>query len=1130
MSIDYTKIDQNEVRDELINLLQQTPSFKNASFSGTVLYDLVNALSYISSLYGFYVNQIANEPFLDTAKQYKNINRLANTLNYRPIGKGSAKLSIASSLTKDYVLKNPEGFIEIPTYSQFPCVNNTSKGEPCIFVNEKPISIQIKQFGVHCLTHVDIEYVGEIIMNNKLQNNKILIRGQAKKPIQIIYQDVVYTFEDTIYSEPHASLLSFEVGIEYSLLVRKDITIGFALVIKPKTVEVDDNEIVRFVVNSDRSITIVQNFSLKKMYLGRTGFNNLNNVIFQTIPLYSKPTSVGKINMIIPRYSSAFEVLSKGEVYSFSSKTEDVIISTGDIEDAYFKDGKDVFILLKINDVSKKWYNASLILKKQTELEKNDTIIGYIPFNSENFDNGNLKSFTNTFLGTNKQGVVSFVDGDTTKRVIFEKEFDFGLENEYIPLNNSKNYSVVLSTNDNIQAYISDQRTTGFKINVEQARGFSGNVYWTATEYEKTEVEEKLVDISAISSNSLIEDYSVILQPSYNTNVWASDLSLSGFKICSRYSFVGFVDYLIISQNSSQDVVYPVLVGEQIFSKGQDRKEIQFERPMLNTDYSLFLTPSSNTRTWWENKTVDGFTLVVERDTDFSGIVQWQLYISTFSGSIKFGGGNNTYGEPEIKFVDLNETTYLDYIVQGIPKISLIKEDGLINTLVNGLQLTYNTDITINPGISFEIDDDTISYNNIRVLVKTGETWVEWTEIKNVSTAITSNSNVFDVRINKDKKIGIKFGNNDYFGKNPLGSQIAIIGMQCVGVEGNINNNTLSESVITSLNFNTNNIVTTEIAVELLDMLKINKESFFNGTNYPLLVDYSGTQITTDVFTVLQLDSGILGTEVENVESIRKNVTIYKNTQDRFVTSDDYKSIIISSLPDMVLQLEVFNYAEAKDLNLIPVENANYFYNTLFFMMVPHVGTSFTLLQKDFIKKFLDNNSKKITGVDTVILSPMFVPIDVAISYTTRKNSSLIEARNAINNGVYDFFIRKNRSLGETINADDIRNNIDKKNITSLSVMIKEDKKNEFLPGDYNVSISAESYKDKYEDTEKQKLEAQVKKQLRNLIDKGLVQLSQPLFDIEDTSGKRNWTFSGDINLGRFEFPVLGDLIIERKS
>jgi hypothetical protein len=43
-----------------------------------ILYNLANVLAYNAELYTFYLNQVANEVYLDTAKLYKNVNRISN--------------------------------------------------------------------------------------------------------------------------------------------------------------------------------------------------------------------------------------------------------------------------------------------------------------------------------------------------------------------------------------------------------------------------------------------------------------------------------------------------------------------------------------------------------------------------------------------------------------------------------------------------------------------------------------------------------------------------------------------------------------------------------------------------------------------------------------------------------------------------------------------------------------------------------------------------------------------------------------------------------------------------------------------------------------------------------------------
>ena len=178
MSIDYTLVSQDEVRAELINLLRRTPAFKDANFQGSNLYELVNVLSYNSALFGYYLNQIANEPFIESAKLYKNINRIANTLLYNPIGQSSSSVEIVSRLSKEYVLTNNEGFIEIPTYSQFPSKLATSSGTNFVFTNEEPIIIQVRQYGVSFLRQSHIKYTGNIL-SSALDPNRMIVHRMA---------------------------------------------------------------------------------------------------------------------------------------------------------------------------------------------------------------------------------------------------------------------------------------------------------------------------------------------------------------------------------------------------------------------------------------------------------------------------------------------------------------------------------------------------------------------------------------------------------------------------------------------------------------------------------------------------------------------------------------------------------------------------------------------------------------------------------------------------------------------------------------------------------------------------------------------------------------------------------------
>jgi hypothetical protein len=161
-------------------------------------------------------------------------------------------------------------------------------------------------------------------------------------------------------------------------------------------------------------------------------------------------------------------------------------------------------------------------------------------------------------------------------------------------------------------------------------------------------------------------------------------------------------------------------------------------------------------------------------------------------------------------------------------------------------------------------------------------------------------------------------------------------------------------------------------------------------------------------------------------------------------------------------------------------------------------------------------------------LEPIFIPIDLVL-YSNKAGTSPTEARNDIIAGIRSFFERSNRKLGDSITVEAVRNSISPTLINSLSIQLYRDEKQQNTPSDYDVDITPDQYQDPFADVQKQKLQDAIRTELRNLISKGIIQISQPLFDVQDTDGTRNWIYSGDVNLGRFEFPLLGEIVIERK-
>ena len=83
-SVDFTKLDFNDIKSSLKSFLQKQDLFTDYNFDGSALSILLDVLSYNTMYYSFYANMIANEMFLDSATQRDNIVSLSKMLGYVP--------------------------------------------------------------------------------------------------------------------------------------------------------------------------------------------------------------------------------------------------------------------------------------------------------------------------------------------------------------------------------------------------------------------------------------------------------------------------------------------------------------------------------------------------------------------------------------------------------------------------------------------------------------------------------------------------------------------------------------------------------------------------------------------------------------------------------------------------------------------------------------------------------------------------------------------------------------------------------------------------------------------------------------------------------------------------------------
>ena len=83
-SLRVTELDFSGIKNNLINFLQSQDTFSDYNFQGSGMSILLDLLAYNTYYNAFYLNMVANEAFLDTAQDRKNILSHAKLINYVP--------------------------------------------------------------------------------------------------------------------------------------------------------------------------------------------------------------------------------------------------------------------------------------------------------------------------------------------------------------------------------------------------------------------------------------------------------------------------------------------------------------------------------------------------------------------------------------------------------------------------------------------------------------------------------------------------------------------------------------------------------------------------------------------------------------------------------------------------------------------------------------------------------------------------------------------------------------------------------------------------------------------------------------------------------------------------------------
>lgn len=1206
ITIDYTAIDFDALKAELITYLKETKTFKDVEFASSNINTIVELHAYLGSLFGYYINSIANEPFLPSAKKYKNLNRIARILSYNPRGDQAASVDVVGSLDPAYCFGKEDAYFEIPAYSSFLSNKTTPNGENFSFTNKDQVIYVIKGFGINPVDQINFTYDGSQLPVTKptaywniqsggttgttgttgtsgtpsFDPEKLILNLSDTIPLSILDRldpSNYKNFDPSIplYNGSDASSVgqpfnrninttnsSVKIipGKVYYIIFNFDIqtsTPYLSIMEEGNRLEERRDDIMISVIlekeNNDGThytLRQIQNNSKGRFYTGVLGTNNLDSISFSYDKLENTTNGIKKVYLDINKSGDKppFEVLVDGVVYSFkqgqiSSQTFD--INSWDVNQSFY----NINLNIVSPDSPDTNYDASLTVTSKEPGINEVTIAKIYPSYIDPTTGikaldkdpgqryGNLQAIPQVDITTTEQrtGYVYVPEGVTSIFVAFDTPFT------KTTIDESVDYIIELTPEENVQLWYSDKSENGFTINIEPNSGFIGKVNWLATRFKTDEVKQTPVffDESMPTIDGLDADYTIFLSASDNVRVWYSDKTSNGFKINTEKRFNGTISYSTFVSSSNQVVVAEKDASTQkkgvvVLTQDNLTSDITFDVPFNDVTYGLHMVANKNFNVWYTNKTQNGFTINVEPGFEDQIVIDWfadqsSIYQYQKHGMVSFTGQITNGSLPGLRYTNIAETFIINDLKQGSILFSYINKNGAINTSNNNLNISYTADRKSQNEIKFQINQLGISYTDIRVFVKNDAgDWEEWVDSSSQTKTIdiTVGEKVFFVRVNEYQNIEISFGDGINFGLDPQGKEIIVFGLKTVGKDGNVPPNSLSSSVLLSKNILGDDDITIQFEQQFIQLIGLKNDTAFAADetfSNTSIYDSEGTKLTETELTIKQSNPAFGGNFIETVEELRSNASTANLRQDRIVSLEDYKSFCDQYFSDYIIKTQVLSYSDLKNTEFAAdLDLSNYWFNYIFIIALPKYGDTILKTHRDYILNTLNKKFKAMATVEHELFSAKMIPIDIRIRFKPTKFGSPTSIQSSIKTNLKNYFDRNNHEMGETIEIGPIQKLIlNIPEVQNAEIAMNKNINNKLKPADYDTDATTTATETVQEVKRRKILEILAK-------DPSLLTIVDPLFDIKDTkTNQRKWVLSQDLELNKYEFPILGNIIIE---
>lgn len=410
-----------------------------------------------------------------------------------------------------------------------------------------------------------------------------------------------------------------------------------------------------------------------------------------------------------------------------------------------------------------------------------------------------------------------------------------------------------------------------------------------------------------------------------------------------------------------------------------------------------------------------------------------------------------TYSIPRYSFFNINGISY-SLIRDGI----FVKNNDGFETLTDfsNSNLFYNgkyenfTDYTAigdtGETIVLPTKNKKIDSNTINVYVRRNGVWSEWTQVEDLYFSKFNEKN-FSVRLNENSDYDITFGDDIKGESLKSGDLVSIYYSNSQGEEGEVAQEFLRGDIT---------LFSTPRLNQILN--DINNVTYISPSEV-LNVNFTNSLPSTQ------------SSEKESVENIKRNSSIFYQSQNRLISRNDFTSFIRNNYSGIISSVKVINNREFLNKHIgylskigvtYPFEDGRiltnqYFFSTpcnfnnVYIYAVPRIEQKYSTLKRiNYInpaqkQSIIDSmEDKKEISLDIIIQDPVYFAVDIGISpdisdpklddindtrlevITNSRNIDIKNIKTTISNILRNYFTPSNFELGQNINIQSITNEI----------------------------------------------------------------------------------------------------------